>query len=170
MFWIALAAAIGPLIVPASTLDQPDRDQRLRTFLQQRFHNERTNAPDTRYVAAWADLDGDRQPEAIVSLFSSSFCGTGGCTLYVFTGAGSSWRQVSEIMIINAPIRVLMTRSHGWLDLSVQVAGGGGRAFVARLSFNGRRYPGNPSMAPAVRRGTPGRVLITDQDPMRPLF
>ena len=170
MIWIALAAAFGPLIVPASLLDQPDRDQSLRTFLQQRFHDERTSAPDTRYVAAWADLDGDRRPEAIVFFLSRGFCGTGGCTLYVFTGAGGSWRQVGHIMITRAPIRVLATRSHGWRDLRVQVAGGGVRAFVARLAFNGRRYPGNPSLAPAVRRGTPGRVLITDQDAMRPLF
>lgn len=170
MIWIALAAAFGPLIVPASLLDQPDRDQSLRTFLQQRFHDERDSTPSATYVAAWADLDGDRRPEAIVAMSSGMLCGTGGCPLFVLTPAGRSWRVVSETSITNAPIRALTTRSHGWQDLSVVVRGGGARGHAVRLSFNGRAYPGNPSLAPALARRASGRVLITDDTPARPLF
>lgn len=170
MIWIALTAAFGPLIVPASTLAEPGRDDSLRAFLQQRFHDERDSTPSANYVAAWADLNGDRRPEAIVAMSSGMLCGTGGCPLFVITQAGHSWRVVSETSITNAPIRALTTRSHGWLDLGVVVRGGGARQHNVRLSFNGRTYPGNPSLAPALPGRPTGRVLITDDDPTRPLF
>ena len=45
------------------------------------FRDARETAPDSRYVVAWADLDGDRRDEAIVYLLSRDYCGTGGCSL-----------------------------------------------------------------------------------------
>jgi hypothetical protein len=58
---------------------------------------------------------------------------------------------------------VLETTTNGWRDISVRVAGGGiVPGYEAILPFNGKTYPGNPSVAPARRaRGTsPGKVLI----------
>ena len=149
----------------------PD-DQSLRAFLQARFHEDRETYPDTRYVAAWADLDGDRRPEALVYLLSGAFCGSGGCKLLVLTREGRSWRTVADTSVTSAPIRLLATSSHGWRDLAVTVAGGGARAHEALIAFNGRIYPRNPSVPPAraLRRPAPGRVLIRDEDQGRPLF
>jgi hypothetical protein len=47
-------------------------DQSLRAFLQARFHDDRANYPDTRYVTAWADLNRDGRPEAFVYLISGA--------------------------------------------------------------------------------------------------
>jgi len=150
---------------------QPSADDRsLHTYLQARFHEDRETWPDTRYVAAWADLDGDRRPEALVYLISGDFCGSGGCNLMIFTLEGRSWRQVADMTVTNPPIRLLATSSHGWRDLAVTVAGGGARAHEALIAFNGRSYPRNPSMGRTLRRGVPGRVLISDGDQGRPLF
>ena len=146
------------------------RDSALRDYLQARFRANLAGDPDARYAAAWADLNGDGRPEAIVYLLSGQYCGTGGCNLMVFTPAGRCWRQVADVTIANPPIRLLNSASHGWRDLAVTVAGGGARTHEALLAFNGRSYPGNPSMAPALRQRVPGRLLIADEDRGRPLF
>jgi len=147
-------------------------DDGVRAYLQERFHADRAEDRDARYVIARADLNGDGRPEALVYLLSSAYCGTGGCNLLILTPAGRSWRKVAELTIVNPPIRLLGSASHGWRDLAVRVAGGGSRAHEALLTFNGRSYPANPSMPPAraLRRAVPGRVLISDGDRGRPLF
>jgi hypothetical protein len=150
----------------------PPGERSLRDFLQARFHEDRANYPDTRYVTAWADLDGDGRPEALVYLISGAYCGSGGCNLMIFTPDGRSWREVANMSVTNPPIRVLDSRTRGWNDISVFVAGGGSRGYMALLAFNGRSYPDNPTVAPArrLRSAARGRVLIRDNDPGRPLF
>jgi hypothetical protein len=149
----------------------PSADERsLRDFLRVSFQEDRATYPDTRYVAAWADLDRDGRPEALVYLISGAFCGSGGCNLMIFTTAGRSWREIADMSVTNPPIRLLATSSHGWRDLAVTVAGGGARRHEALLTFNGRTYPSNPSVARTLRRAVPGHILISDSDRGRPLF
>lgn len=163
---IALCSAGALPAQPASN------DGGLRAYLQARFRADRVEDRDARYVVARADLNGDGRPEALVYLLSSAYCGTGGCNLLILTPAGRSWRKVAEMTIVNPPVRLLSSVSHGWRDLAVRLTGGGTRAHEALLAFNGRTYPGNPSMPPAraMRRHMPGRVLIADGDRGQPLF
>jgi len=124
---------------------------------------------------AWADLDGDRRPEAIVYLMSRGYCGSGGCSLFIYRAAGHGWRRVARMTVSNPPIRLLDTRSSGWRDLDIgqrELRGDRYRRYEARLRFNGRGYPLNPSVPPAQRltRQMPGRVLIGENDRGRPLF
>jgi hypothetical protein len=159
------------LLASPLTAQAPSAERSLHAFLQTSFADARQNYPETTYVAGFADLNGDGRAEVLVSLYSGMFCGSGGCALYIYTPAGASWRQVAELTIVNAPVRMLATRSHGWHDLAVMVRGGGfERPGEARISFDGRTYASNPSLAPALRRGTRGRVLIRDEDRGRPLF
>ena len=64
--------------------------------------------------------------------------------------------------ITQLPIMLLDTSSRGWRDVSVTVAGGGiPRAYSARLRFDGRQYPSNPTVPPAIPlKRMSGRVLI----------
>ncbi len=166
-----LACLAPGLATPALSQAQPDHG--LRAYLQQHFREYRQLEPDARYVAGLADLNGDGRPEAVVQMLAASYCGSGGCGLHVFSFRRGGWREISTLSITNAPIRVLNTRSHGWRDLSVRVSGGGiRRGYEAQLPFNGRTYPGNPSVPPARRlaRRVPGRVLIAANDRGRPLF
>ena len=159
------------LACPATAAAQPSRDQALRTFLQISFAEARENYGDTSYVAAFADLNSDGRDEALVSLQSGLFCGSGGCALYIYTPQGSSWREVAELTIVNAPVRLLSTRSRGWRDLSVLVRGGGIEIpYEARIRFDGRTYASNPSLAPRLRGRAPGRVLIGERSESRRLF
>ena len=166
IFTLLLSLLASPL-----TAQERPAARSLHTFLQTSFADTRRDYPETTYAAAFADLNGDGRDEALVSLYSGMFCGSGGCALYIYTPAGASWRQVAELTIVNAPVRLLATRTHGWRDLAVMVRGGGfERPGEARISFNGRTYASNPSLAPALRRGARGRVLIRDEDRGRPLF
>ena len=146
------------------------RDESLRSWLAARFQADHAEDPHARYVAAFADLNGDGRPEALLYLVSSAYCGSGGCSLFILTPAGHGWRRVADMTIVNPPVRLLGSAHHGWRDLAVTVAGGGARAHEALIAFNGRAYPGNPSDAPALWRRAPGRGRIADGDRGRPVF
>ena len=103
-----------------------------------------------RFIASFTDLNGDGKPEAIVHLTSNEWCGSGGCTTLVLVPDDDSWRVLSEISISRPPIRVLSTKSNGWRSIGVWVQGGGIQiGYEAELRFDGKKYPANPSVAPA---------------------
>jgi len=167
--WRALLLLALLLAAPAAA-QTPQRDS-LHTFLQTAHADARENYGNTAYTAAFADLNADGREEAMVSLQSGLFCGSGGCALYIYTPSGDSWRELAELTIVNAPVRLLATRSHGWRDLAVHVRGGGmDIPYEARIRFDGTTYASNPSTAPRARRGAPGRVLISDDTERRRLF
>lgn len=166
-----LALTIAILTPSGASAAPPSPAESLHAFLQSTFADARREWRDTSYVAAFADLNGDGRDEALVSLQSGLFCGSGGCALYIYTPAGRSWREVAELTIVNAPVRLLNARSRGWRDLAVSVRGGGvDRPGEVRIAFDGRTYASNPSLAPRLRRRMPGRVLIRDDSESRPLF
>lgn len=162
---------LAALLLPSAAVAQPAQRNALHSFLQTTFAEARVDWPDTSYVAAFADLNGDGREEALVSLHSGLFCGSGGCALYIYTPAGAGWREVAELTIVNAPVRLLNTRTRGWRDLAVHVRGGGMEIpHEARIRFDGRTYASNPSMAPRLRGRVPGRVLIGEDAESRRLF
>jgi hypothetical protein len=115
------------------------------------------------YIASLVDLNGDRRPEAIVYLTGSTWCGSGGCTTLVLKRHEASWQLVTEIGITRLPIRAFAARSNGWRNLGVWVQGGGIQpGYEAELSFNGKQYPSNPTVAPARRanRTSTAEMLI----------
>ncbi|MET0238760.1 MAG: hypothetical protein ABW184_02585 [Sphingobium sp.] len=116
----------------------------------------------TDYRAAAADLNHDGSPEVLVLANGPDYCGSGGCALFILTRQARSYRVVTKLSVTRPPIQALPTSSHGWDDLSVTVAGGGIiRPYQAQLRFDGRRYPRNPTVAPAVpAKGKAGRVVI----------
>ncbi|HST36047.1 MAG TPA: hypothetical protein VLK25_05405 [Allosphingosinicella sp.] len=162
---------LAALLLPAGAGAQTPQRDSLHDFLQSTFHDAYEDWPETGYVAAFADLNGDGRQEALVSLQSGLFCGSGGCALYVYTPEAASWRQVAELTIVNAPVRLLATRTRGWRDLAVHVRGGGVEIpHEARIRFDGQTYASNPSMAPRLRGRPSGPILIGDETPSRRLF
>lgn len=105
---------------------------------------------DPRYERAFADLKDDGNPEAIIYLTDPSWCGSGGCTALIFAPHDSGFELVTKITVTRLPIRLLKTKTNGWHDLSVLVAGGGISAHDVKLRFNGKTYPSSPSKQPAV--------------------
>ena len=128
-----------------------------------------------RYTAAFSDLDGDGQPEALIyalamaddsrtpeTIKEANLCGSGGCVLYILSLTPSNYRVITKTTIVKLPVRIMSSISHGWHDLGVQVSGGGiTPGYEARLRFDGRSYPSNPSMPPAIPlKHVSGNVLI----------
>ncbi|MBL8447165.1 MAG: MliC family protein, partial [Zoogloeaceae bacterium] len=120
---------------------------------------------ETRYLAASVDLNGDQRPEWVVHVVGPMACGTGGCPTLVFTPQGAGYRLINTINVSRPPVRVAAQSSHGWRDLIVHIGGGGGKAGDVALAFDGRAYPGNPTVpgprvTPAALAGA--EVLIAD--------
>jgi hypothetical protein len=84
--------------------------------------------------------------------------------LVVLSRGRQGFRVVLRSSVTQLPIRLLPTSTRGWRDVGVTVAGGGiAKPALARLRFNGTRYPGNPTLAPAVPPNrSSGRLLIAE--------
>ncbi len=167
---ILLAAVIGTGATGGTSLSQGQDEAaeyaRLRISLQTYISGRWGQVDaDTGYRAALVDLNGDDRREAVV-LMTGDWCGSGGCSLWVLTPRGQSWRMVTQATVMNPPIRVLPSRSHGWSELSAMADDGPGPDYEVRLSVNGRL---NPTIT---RLPVPSnaRVILTYDDPVRALF
>lgn len=122
----------------------------------------RSDLKIARYRAATADLNRDGADEIILWAQEPVMCGSGGCALFVLTPQGRRYRVVTRMTVTRPPVRVLATSTRGWRDLGVRVSGGGiGQPYEARMRFDGRSYPRNPSVPPAVPiEGVRGRTVL----------
>lgn len=151
---LALAALLG---LSSSALGRPPVTPAAVAAIRQSLES----SDPARYAAAEVDLNGDGRNEVVAYITGAGMCGSGGCSAVILTPNRSGYRVVTQTSVTQLPIRVLTTRSHGWLDLAVGVGGGGLHAAMARLKFDGTSYPDNPTDAPTMR-GASGRVLIPD--------
>lgn len=100
-----------------------------------------TSDPEqVRYVADQFDLDGDGKPEQLVYLVGLATCGTGGCTLQIFTPGEVGYRRVADLSLIKTPILVAPSSSGGWRDLVVHLGGGGMQSRDVLLRFDAAPY------------------------------
>ncbi|MAC57699.1 MAG: hypothetical protein CMH85_05375 [Novosphingobium sp.] len=120
------------------------------------------------YASAESDLDGDGTPEVLAYVGGPMMCGTGGCNLVVLKREGGDLRKISELSVVQLPVGVLDSKSNGWRDLAVTIAGGGVAEHTVRLQFDGKGYPRNPTIAPAQETDTLGTVLIP-AEPLKPV-
>ncbi len=175
---LAIAALSLVLLAPGSLAQaQYQKTSReedsLRRFLQGYIGRPHSNEETPFYYAAFVDLKDDGEHEAIVYLTGRNWCGSGGCSTLILAPTDSSYKIITSITIAKLPIRVLKSKSHGWHDIAVVVQGGGIMTpYEARLSFNGTRYPGNPTVQPArpLTAKAEGKVVIPVTEQGRPLF
>jgi hypothetical protein len=97
--------------------------------------------PD-HYEIARADLDADGKEDVLALMNGkSSYCGSGGCTLFILKGTGKGFTSLSSVKVVNAPIYLRKSTAHGFRDLLVTVCGGGATPGLASLTFDGKAYP-----------------------------
>lgn len=163
-------AALQDLSQQNGSAQQPAsaREKELKAYLQHYVGDPKSyDNASTRYIAAFADLQDNGSEDAIVYFMEDGWCGSGGCTMLVLAPTASSYRLVTRTTITNTPIRILSTKSHGWHDIAVWVQGGGIQpGYEAKLSFNGNKYPSNPSVLPAkpIEGNVAGRLAISNGD------
>ena len=90
----------------------------IQGYVGMKGHQER---PPFRH--ALTDLNADGQVDAIVLLLGSSWCGSGGCNMLVFSGTNDRFTFVSASTITNEPIRVSPENAQGWKTLIVYSKG-----------------------------------------------
>jgi hypothetical protein len=154
----------------------PKQTESLKSFLQSCLGKpytpfEREGA--TRYSSVFVDLKGDGTTEVIVYVSGRAWCGSGGCIMLILAPEGTSYRVVTRTTITRPPIRILNTKSNGWHDISVVVAGGGIQlGDEAILPFDGKTYPSNPSVPPARRsiEKIQGKIVIPVTAEEQPLY
>ncbi|HEX5182121.1 MAG TPA: hypothetical protein VFW19_03105 [Allosphingosinicella sp.] len=102
------------------------------------------------------------RPEIFLYATGPSHCGSRGCDLYILSSRAKACRVVMRSSVTQLPVRLLATSHRGWRDVGVTVSGGGIRGpYMARLRFDGRLYPENPTLPPAEPMKHPsGRVPI----------
>ncbi len=146
----------------------------LKRFLQDYSKDSVGGAdPTTRYISVSIDLNGDGTEETIVYVIGRSWCGSGGCPMLILARNGSSYKVVTKVTIVQTPISVLTTVAHGWRDLGVWVRGGSIEpGYEAKLAFDGKTYPSNPSVSPARRviGKVPSHILISSLERGVPLY
>lgn len=107
-----------------------------------------------RYYYNRLDLNGDNRPEIFVYLVGSYVCGSGGCNALIYTSQGQDYQLISRHTLVNPPILVTPQRNSGWKNLVFLTSGGGAKPEYNLMRFNGRTYPLNPSVQPAVPANT----------------
>lgn len=112
----------------------------IRKSLSRIFANElnRISKEDKVFAYSTVDLNDDGQPEILVGLMSSYFCGSGGCTAYLLSNEGI---LISKFTVSDYPFLISPLRSFGWNNLITRSGG-----HYRTLQWNGRKYPCNPSM------------------------
>lgn len=136
----------------------------LKAYLRIYLGSGRNSPPDTttRATAVVVKLGDGKTEETIVYISGQDWCGSGGCTMLVLEPVGTSFKVLGRVTIVQLPIAVLPSTHNGYPDIGVGVGGGGIQpGYEAVLSFNGKKYPGNPSVSPARKSAhVRGRVLI----------
>ncbi|HYB61730.1 MAG TPA: hypothetical protein VEH50_09645 [Methylomirabilota bacterium] len=162
--WVAGAIFSAPDCFAQRNLQPTEQEQTaLRAFLQKDAGNDEPLS----YVAAFVNLRDSDELDAIVYFTGRYSCGSGGCDMLILAPQGRSYRIVTSVTIARPPIRVLDSKSNGWHDISVIVAGGGILSpYEAKLSFDGATYPSNPTCPPAqpIRQAVEGETVISTDD------
>lgn len=163
---LSLALLVVPPDSTAST--SPSQMVRLMEAVQSYIAPVDTPNEDVQIKTEWADLNGDGTLDALVSLESASWCGSGGCTLLIFEGISDpaevaelgAFRPAAEISLMHGPVVVAPSASEGWSDLIVQNADGQ----TSLLRFDGETYPMSPAEGVAVTAPAGGTVLFASAD------
>lgn len=150
---LAACAAFLSIDSFAQTQQGAGQEDSLKKFLRDYVGDASSgNNRTTEYFPAFVDLADNGAQDAVVYLTGDGWCGSGGCTTLILAPEGSSFKIVTKITIARLPIRVLTTKSNGWHDISVVARTNGVEpTYEAKLSFNGKTYPSNPTVSPAQR-------------------
>ncbi len=118
---------------------EADSGMALNDYLDRYFQDATPN-----YETHITDLNQDGLDDAIVYMKDRNWCGSGGCTLFVFQNTGIDYKMVSKVTVSNTPIKVSEQTHQGWNNIIVYAKGTGN----VTLQYNGTSYPNNPSLLP----------------------
>jgi len=117
----------------------------IQNFLRKTYPS--TSETSRNFVYNEIDLNDDGKNEYLVGLTGGDWCGSGGCTLLVLTNAlklNTKMTVVEFPVYVGAPASTETTK--GYSNIYIENRDGS----VAKMAWNGTKYPTNPSVAPKV--------------------
>lgn len=109
---------------------------------------------DIQYLAGSVDLNKDGSAEHMVLMQSRYFCGSGGCTGYIFDNDG---KIINTMTVVKTPVVLAESSTNGWQDFIVWSNGS-----YRLMSYDGASYPSNPSLEPKVERDAERQAAIAN--------
>lgn len=97
-----------------------------------------------RYKSGAADLNNNGREELLVLMQDSYFCGSGGCSAYLFQDSGE---LLLRMTVTSTPILLASRETNGWKDFYVWSDGA-----LRKMVHDGQQYPSNPSVEPTYDR------------------
>jgi hypothetical protein len=136
------AYAFSVSAMAASAEPPPALSDAVKTYIYQYVTDV---AYDEKFRFALEDLNGDGRADAIVLMSGPRWCGSGGCTMFIFQGVENGFEFVSKSTVTSPPIRISKKTVRGWRTLIVFSKGKGDVELRLNESL---KYPLNPSMQP----------------------
>ena len=93
-----------------------------------------------RYLYSRIDLDDDDRPETFVYTLGPYFCGSGGCSLFLFSGSEEGYELLGTFALARTPVIVSSTVSEGRRDFFRLESGGGAAASWVLHRFDGEAW------------------------------
>jgi len=140
-------SAILFLAVTALATAQSDALSSIKKFLKTTYPT--TPELSRTFVYNEIDLNDDGKNEYVVGLIGGEWCGSGGCTMLVLTNTFKLNTKMSVVefpIYIGAPGTAEVTKKYS--NIYIQNRDGS----VAKMAWNGVKYPTNPSTAPKVNK------------------
>ena len=137
--WLFLGATA---ISFAQTKSVPDA---LIAFLKTNYND--ASATSRHFIYNAVDLNDDGKDEYLVELIGGDWCGSGGCTVLILD---KNFKLNNRMTVVNDPIYLGAPSSKeatkGYSNIYIQNKDGS----VAKMAWNGKKYPTNPTVAPKV--------------------
>ncbi|MCH5598189.1 hypothetical protein [Niabella ginsengisoli] len=107
---------------------------------------------DRRFSYSEIDLNEDGKNEILVTMKGSYYCGNAGCTVYLLDNKGT---KISGFTIVDGPVVIANSKTKNWSDLIIP-----SRGVNYLVKFDGKKYPGNPSMQPKFDGNIPAGLKV----------
>jgi hypothetical protein len=124
-----------------------DTENQIRNSFQTLFKDDLAGniIPDLsrKFIFFEYDLNGDSINEIFAGLTGPYFCGSGGCTIYVFNHDGT---VLTRFTVADYPIVISDSKTMAFKDLIIQSNGQN-----HLVKFDGKKYPSNPSIEPVLK-------------------
>lgn len=159
-FLIVCGLVIG---MAGASLAQTSVPNQIIEFLKK---NHGTASETSRhFIYNAVDLNDDGKDEYLVGLIGGDWCGSGGCTMLILD---NKMKQNTYMTVVNYPVYVGAPGgaevTKGYSNIYIENRDGS----VAKMAWNGKKYPTNPSTAPKVdKKITEGKfkfLNIAEQD------
>lgn len=92
------------------------RDRSIEQFIRKEFSDYYSTGLIRGYAYNKVDLDGDGQPEVILTV-RGSYCGSGGCTVYILKSRGSRYTAIYDIGLSFGRFIVVSQKTNGFSDI-----------------------------------------------------